>query len=57
LWGQFDFVVPPAVGENAMANLSGYKKMVLCPHSGHHPMETDTDLVEDEIIGFIENFK
>ena len=58
LWGQFDFVVPAAVGENAMANLgSTYKKMVLCPHSGHHPMQTDTDLVEDEIITFIENFK
>ena len=58
LWGQYDFVVPAAVGENAMANLgSAYKKMVLCPHSGHHPMETDTDLVEDEIINFIESFK
>jgi pimeloyl-ACP methyl ester carboxylesterase len=58
LWGQFDFVVPPPVGENAMAYLgSSYKKMVLCPHSGHHPMETDTDLVEDEIINFIEDFK
>jgi pimeloyl-ACP methyl ester carboxylesterase len=58
LWGQFDFVVPPSVGETAIASLgSAYKKMVLCPHSGHHPMETDTDLVEDEIINFIENFK
>jgi pimeloyl-ACP methyl ester carboxylesterase len=58
LWGQFDFVVPPAVGENAIANLgSAYKKMVLCPHSGHHPMETDTDLVEDEIINFIQTFR
>ena len=58
LWGQYDFVVPAAVGENAMVNLgSAYKKMVLCPHSGHHPMETDTNLVEDEIINFIESFK
>jgi hypothetical protein len=58
LWGQYDFVVPPGVGENAMANLgSAYKKMVLCPHSGHHPMQTDTDLAEDEIIHFIETFK
>ncbi len=58
LWGQFDFTVPPDVGEDGITNLgSSYKKLVLFPHSGHHPMETDTDLVEDEIINFIETFK
>ena len=58
LWGQFDFVVPAGVGENAMANLGcSFKKLVLCAHSGHHPLETDTDLVEDEIINFIETFR
>jgi pimeloyl-ACP methyl ester carboxylesterase len=58
LWGQFDFTVPPDVGEDGLTNLgSSYKKLVLFPHSGHHPMETDTDLVEDEIINFIETFK
>ena len=58
LWGQFDFTVPPGVGEDGLTNLgSSYKKLVLFPHSGHHPMETDTDLVEDEIINFIETFK
>jgi pimeloyl-ACP methyl ester carboxylesterase len=58
LWGQFDFVVPPVVGEDGITNLgSSYKKLVLFPHSGHHPMETDANLVEDEIIYFIEAFK
>ena len=58
LWGQFDFTVPPDVGEDGITNLgSAYKKLVFFPHSGHHPMETDTDLVEDEIINFIEAFK
>jgi pimeloyl-ACP methyl ester carboxylesterase len=58
LWGQFDFTVPPDVGEDGITNLgSSYKKLVLFPHSGHHPMETDTDLVEDEIINFIDTFK
>jgi pimeloyl-ACP methyl ester carboxylesterase len=58
LWGQFDFVVPPVVGDDGITNLgSSYKKLVLFPHSGHHPMETDTDLVEDEIIKFVEAFK
>ena len=36
---------------------SGSKKLVLFPHSGHHPMETDTDSVEDEIINFVDTFK
>jgi pimeloyl-ACP methyl ester carboxylesterase len=41
-----------------MRNLgSSYKKLVLFPHSGHHPMETDTDPVEDEIINFVDTFK
>jgi pimeloyl-ACP methyl ester carboxylesterase len=58
LWGQFDFTVPPDVGEDGITNLgSSFKKLVLFPHSGHHPMETDTDLVEEEIINFIEAFK
>jgi pimeloyl-ACP methyl ester carboxylesterase len=58
LWGQFDFVVPPEVAEDGLSNLgSAYKRLVFFPHSGHHPMETDTDLVEDEIISFIETFK
>ena len=58
LWGQYDFVVPPNVGQAAVANLgSSYKKLVLFSHSGHHPMETETDPVEDEIINFVETFK
>jgi len=58
LWGQFDFTVPLVVGEDGITNLgSSYKKLVSFPHSGHHPMETDTDLVENEIINFIETFK
>ena len=56
LWGQYDFVVPPAVGEDGINNLgSSKKKLVFCPNSGHHPMETDTNLVQDEIINFIES--
>jgi len=58
LWGQYDFVVPPKVGEDAMNSLgSSYKKLVLFSHSGHHPMETETDEAENEIINFIETFQ
>jgi hypothetical protein len=50
--------VPPNVGQEAMDNLgASYKKLVLFSRSGHHPMETETDEVEDEIINFIEIFK
>jgi len=50
--------VPPKVGQDAFANLaSSYKKLILFSHSGHHPMETETDAVEDEIINFIETFQ
>jgi pimeloyl-ACP methyl ester carboxylesterase len=58
LWGHFDFVVPPGIGESAMENLgASFKRIVLCPHSGHHPLETDTDLAESEILNFIETFE
>ena len=54
VWGQFDFVVPPVVGIDGLENLgSANKQLLLCPHSGHHPLATDTDLVEDAIINFI----
>jgi pimeloyl-ACP methyl ester carboxylesterase len=55
LWGQYDFVVPPIVGQEAMGRLgSSYKELVLFSHSGHHPLETETDEVENEVIHFIE---
>jgi pimeloyl-ACP methyl ester carboxylesterase len=58
LWGQYDFVVPPIVGQDAMANLgSSYKELVLFSRSGHHPLETETDEVENEVIHFIETIK
>jgi pimeloyl-ACP methyl ester carboxylesterase len=58
LWGQYDFVVPPIVGQEAMARLgSSYKELVLFSHSGHHPLETETRAVEDEVIHFIETIR
>lgn len=58
LWGQYDFTVPPIVGMDAQNHLgSAYKKLVLFPHSGHRPMQGDTNAVEDEIISFIEKFR
>ena len=56
LWGQYDFIVPPAVGEDGIENLgSSNKKLVFFQHSGHRPMETETDAVENEIIHFVDS--
>jgi pimeloyl-ACP methyl ester carboxylesterase len=58
LWGKYDFTVPSSLGLDAERNLgSEYKKLVIYPHSGHRPMQGDTDAVEDDIIAFVERFK
>lgn len=58
LWGRYDFTVPPGVGEDARKNLgSTYKRLVIFPHSGHRPMQSDTDSAENEIITFVDRFK
>lgn len=58
LWGKYDFTVPRSVGEDAEKQLgSAYKKLIIYPHSGHRPMQGDTDIMEDDIMAFIEKFK
>ena len=58
LWGKFDFTVPPSLGMDAQMNLgSAYKQLIIYPHSGHRPMQGDTNLMEDDIITFVERFK
>jgi pimeloyl-ACP methyl ester carboxylesterase len=58
LWGKYDFTVPPSLGTDGLNHLgSTYKKLIIYPHSGHRPMQGDTDAVEDDIISFVEQFK
>jgi Predicted hydrolases or acyltransferases (alpha/beta hydrolase superfamily) len=58
LWGQYDFTVPIGVAYDAVAHLSSsYKKIVLFPHSGHRPIQTEPEKVQSEISAFIEQFK
>lgn len=58
LWGKYDFTVPPSLGDDALKHLgSSYKKLIIYPHSGHRPMQGDTDAVEDDIISFVEQFR
>ncbi|GAC1419107.1 MAG: alpha/beta hydrolase [Flavisolibacter sp.] len=58
VWGQYDFSVPQGVGQNAFNNLgSTYKKLIIIPNSGHRPMLQAPNIIEDQIIEFIEKFK
>jgi pimeloyl-ACP methyl ester carboxylesterase len=58
LWGKYDFTVPPSLGEDAEKHLgSEYKKLIIYPHSGHRPMQGDTEAVNDDIVQFVERFK
>lgn len=58
LWGQYDFTVPVGVANDAISHLSSpYKKLVVFPHSGHRPIQTEPESVQAEISNFIELFK
>jgi proline iminopeptidase len=58
IWGQYDFNVPMGSGKNALAHLgAAYKQLHIMPHSGHTPMNGDTDLFAKTVIDFIEAVK
>lgn len=58
IWGQYDFSVPVGCGYDALNKLgSSYKKLVLMPHSGHTPMDSDPDLFAKTVSDFIEAVK
>lgn len=58
VWGQYDFIVPVVSGQHALQQLgSAYKKLVMMPHSGHTPMNGDTDFFAETVINFIETVK
>ncbi|MEO6916453.1 MAG: alpha/beta hydrolase [Chitinophagaceae bacterium] len=58
LWGKYDFTVPPSLGLDAQKQLgSAFKKLIIYPHSGHRPMQGDTEMMQDDIIDFVERFK
>jgi pimeloyl-ACP methyl ester carboxylesterase len=58
LWGKYDFVVPPALGESAFAKVSSAsKKLVIFDFSGHSLMDNEAAKFSDEIITFVELHK
>lgn len=58
LWGKYDFVVPPALGESAYANLGTTdKELVIFDFSGHSPMDNEASKFADEVEEFVELYK
>jgi proline iminopeptidase len=58
LWGKYDFVVPPALGESAYNKISSTdKKLVLFDFSGHSPMDSESAKFVDEVKTFVELYK
>jgi pimeloyl-ACP methyl ester carboxylesterase len=54
LWGKYDFVCPPALGEDLYNRISSTdKKIVLSPVSGHNLMLQDEELFCYEVDAFI----
>lgn len=58
LWGKYDFVVPPALGQSAfnLVNTSS-KEIVIFEHSGHSPMNNEPVLFVQEVCDFVELYK
>lgn len=58
LWGRYDMVIPPKMGQDAFDNLgSTEKKVVFFEKSGHSPMDNEADKFALEVINFINQFK
>lgn len=55
LWGKYDFVVPPQLGEDAYNLVSSAdKELVIFEQSGHSPMDNEPDLFVEEVVDFID---
>ena len=55
LWGKYDFVVAPALGQSVLERASSQdKELVIFDHSGHSPMDTEPDAFVAAVMGFVE---
>jgi pimeloyl-ACP methyl ester carboxylesterase len=58
LWGKYDFVCPPALGEDFFNRISSIeKKMVISPSSGHNLILQDEKLFCDEVNEFVQRYR
>lgn len=60
LWGKYDFIVPPSLGEEMLANLGtleGFKSLIIYDRSGHSPMGNQAEDFTQDVLAFIELYK
>jgi len=60
LWGKYDFVVPPSLGEEMLEELGtpiADKSLILFEQSGHGMEGSELDKLVVEISNFIEQYK
>lgn len=58
LWGKYDFVVPPSLGNDAFGGVSSSsKELVLFEKSGHSPMDNEPALFTESVIKFVDKHK
>lgn len=58
IWGQYDFVVPPALAQQAFDLLATEdKEMHIFTRSGHSPMQTEADQFVSVVTSFIDKYK
>lgn len=60
LWGRYDFVVSPTLGEEAFEKLGTPdedKSLFIFQRSGHSPMQEEPELFIDLVIDFMEKYK
>ena len=60
LWGRYDFVVAPTLGEEALVKLGTPeedKSLIIFNDSGHSPMQEEPTLFMNALLDFIEQYK
>jgi len=60
LFGKYDFVVAPSLGEEMMANLGtpeADKSLIIFDQSAHVPMVSETEKFVDVVVNFVEQYK
>jgi len=58
LWGKYDFIVPPTLGQDTYDNISSTsKKLVIFEKSGHSPMDNEWQLFNQEVKAFVDAHK
>jgi len=58
LWGKYDLVIPPVLGEEAYENIgSAEKQFILYEKSGHSPLMNEYKAFAGDVRDFIERYK